>query len=309
METANRVVRPDRLILIRLLLFVLFINGAFLHAQNAAESSSYAIKTEEGIVLYQTIVFPAVPDTSYYEIEIEQFSATWIPLQQLKTEENQFEVSLKAGNYRYRVTVYNEMGIWAGRSNWQNFTILPAIQPEAETYQPFYGLYHEMSGTSGTITVSGNNFSSESEFALVKHKRNPDWSGLSMENQNDVLFPDQVVVSGNQATLHFNPENLKTGDYDIFIRNPGGLWTIIGTVRAGHKSQIDLTLSFGYSPMFALFDLDHSYQPGHSGNKVDRFNPAGYYFRLGFIPLKTRIGNFGLELNMNMMVDNYLGED
>ena len=302
METVNR-----RFLKCLLLLLVM---GTFLHAQHEGESSSYLVKTKEGLAIFQTIVFPPVSNTSYYEIEIEQRAGTrFDPVEQLVTEQNQFEVSLKAGDYRYRVTAYNKMGILEGRSEWQNFTIHPAIQPVADTYQPFYGLYFEMSETTGSITVTGSGFSSESEFALVDHKRKPDWSGKSLENQKGVIFPDQVEVSGDEAVLHFDRKNIKTGNYDVLIRNPGGLWTVLGTVRAGNKNWIDWTFSAGYQPMFAVFDIENSHWEGRTGNQVDRFNPGGYYMRFGFIPLKTKFGNLGLEFNMNFLVSNYYQQD
>ena len=294
--------------LLQCLLLFLFVTGTFLYAQNEGESNSYLVKTEDGLVIFQTIVFPSVPNTWFYEAEIEQREGTgFVPVQKLETKENQFDVSLKAGDYRYRITAFNKMGILEGRSDWQNFTVRPAVQPEADTYQPFYGLYFEVSETEGTITVTGSDFSSESEFALVNHKGKPDWSGKSLENQKKVIFPDKVEVNEDEVILSFGRKKIKTGNYDVLIRNPGGLWTVLGTVRAGNKNPVDWTFSAGYQPMFALFDIENAVD--NNIQTVDRFNPAGYYFRIGMIPLKTKFGNFGLEFHMNMLVNNRLKDE
>jgi hypothetical protein len=176
-----------------------------------------------------------------------------------------------------------------------------------------------MAVTDGSVTVSGDNFSAESEFALVDHKSNTDWFGKSLEEEKGVLLPSHVEVRGNNAELHFTRGTLRTGNFDIFIRNPGGLWTLLGVVRVGHKSIVEWTFSFGYSPMFALFDIENAWDNygqqwipdgggGHSEperiNSLDRFNPVGYYIRFGFIPVKTKIGNFGIEAHFGFLVDN-----
>jgi len=286
------------------LLPVLLVLGSVLYAQ---EGISWPVKTEEGIVIYQRIPFSAVPDADVYEIEIEhQAGEQYIPLDKLEAKENYIETALRAGNYRYRITAYGRNGLLEGRSGWQNITVFPALQPEAFTYQPFYGLFHEMSRTGGSITVTGRDFSTEAEFALVPHEAKPDWLGVSLKNNKRVIFPDHAAVDSSSATLHFSRKSIKTGNYDILIRNPGGLWTTLGEVRVGNKNNADLTFSFGYSPAFALFDTENALNYDDYSNPVqtiDSFTPIGNYIRFGFIPVKTSIGNFGLEAQFNFLAD------
>jgi len=292
------------------LLFLLLVINSFLHAQDVPESGSFAVKTDDGFLINQIIAFPAVPDTLRYEVEVEQITGTGsVPVQKLETTENSFEVSLKAGNYRYRVTAINKMNVVEGRTGWQNFQIRPALQPEAETYQPFYGLYYEMPNPTGSITVTGRNFLPETEFALIDHKRNADWTGVSLEKQRGVVIPDQVVINENQAVLSFSRNTLKRGNYDIFIRNPGGMWTLLGEVRVGYRTDNDFTLSFGWSPVIPLFDPSNNpvYTPHGSSTlkpMLDRFNAESFFIRFAFIPVKTKFGNFGIEFEMHFLTDN-----
>ena len=312
METLN--CQPGICFICKRLLLFLFAAGPFLYAQNAPESSSYAVKTQEGFTIHQIIAFPAVPNTLYYEVEIEQITAAGpAPIEKLQTNENKFEVSLRAGSYRYRITSYSNGNRLEGQSGWQDFVIFPAIQPEAEAYQPFYGLYYETAKNTGSITVYGRDFSAESEFALVRSKKDAEFAGVPLENIKNAIIPDQIIVSENQALLIFSRSALKRGNYDIFIRNPGGMFTLLGEVRAGYKEDSDFTLSFGYSPTFAFFDIENAWYetPDSTGKWVwkdknlDRFNPLGFYIRFALIPIKTRFGNFGIEAQLDFITDNY----
>jgi hypothetical protein len=293
------------------LLILALIVPSFLSAQNPEESHFFLKKTEDGYTIVQIISFPAVPGVSWYEVEIEELSQT-VPVPAallIETKTNKVEVSLRAGNYRYRITAYNKMNLLEGRSGWQNFRVLPAVQPGLVNYQPFYGLFFEVADPSGSLLVTGTDLSAESEFALVKHQKNYNWTGVILEERNDVILPDHVTIRGNQAQLSFNRSSLKKGTYDIFVRNPGGLWTTLGQVRAGFKENTDFTVSFGYSPMIAAFDIEKARSSGDSAQRLDRLNLQGYYFRFGGLPLKTRMGNFGLEMQLYFLVDKLLQKE
>jgi hypothetical protein len=294
-------------------LVLIAVLPCFLSAQDDGESGTHVTKTDEGLELSQIIAFPAVPNTLYYEVEIEQLAGNvFVSVDTVRTESNSVELSLKAGSYRYRISSYNVMNLFEGRSNWQDFRVLPAEQPEAETYQPFYGFYYELADPSGSIVVTGQGFYEESEFALVEN--DGDWSNINLDEHWGVLFPDQVTVSADhtRAEMSFIRKELKRGEYYIFIRNPGGLWTLLGQVRVGYRKNTDFTLSFGYSPMIALFDYTKAFKSEDSGwpsfihteeEKLNRFNWRGAYVRFGWIPVKTRLGNFGFEANLEFLAD------
>ncbi|MDR2767385.1 MAG: hypothetical protein LBB82_03560 [Treponema sp.] len=306
---------------------VLILLAAFpclLAAQKApldgGESATRVVKTGEGFELFQRITFPEVSGMLRYEVEIEQLAGdSFVPLERVQTESSEIEVSLKAGSYRYRVFAYNKMNLLDAQSDWQDFTVRAAVEPVAETYQPFYGLYYEMADPEGSITVRGRDLFPESEFAVVKQKGDFDWSGISLEGRKDVIVPARVSVGADHTTavLDFARKQLKKGEYYIFVRNPGGLWTVLGGLRVAARKDADWTLSFGWSPMIAAFDYEkaryHEYSPfyGHEIDKqrLDRFNAKGAYLRLGWIPAKTTIGNFGLELNMLFLADREWAAD
>jgi hypothetical protein len=283
----------------------------FLAAQDSGGSGSHVSKTDEGFLISQTISFPSVPNMLYYRVELEQIAGeSLVPVDTIQTETNSVEVSLKAGLYRYRILAYNKMDLLDGVSDWREFEVLGAVEPAAETYQPFYGLYYEMSDTAGSVAVAGRDFFPESEFALVKQNTKFDWSDVNLEGRKDVIFPDHVTVSDdhNLAILSFNRKTLSPGEYLILIRNPGGLWTTLGQVRAGFRKDNDWTFSFGWSPMIAAFDREkaryYDYSAFEDKPKLDLYNSRGAYIRFGWFPVKTRVGHFGLEANILFLADN-----
>ena len=295
-----------------LCIIVFFFAASFIHAED--EQSGYQlIATEEGLRLYQTITFPAVPNTIRYIIEIEQVIDDYTVLvETIETTLNRIEVSLSAGNYRYRVTAVNRMNIFEGRSEWQDFRIILAEVPVIEGYQPFYALFFDLDDPNAVLVVHGTNFYPESEFAIIRQRPDYDWTNIELRGRNDVIFPTNVTVTDGQARLTFVRGAITKGVYEIFIRNPGGLWTVFGKVNADYSSTSNFTFSFGYSPMIAAFDYNnaffHGYNPAtgmHEENQyLSFFNPEGYNFRFGWLPLKTSIGSFGLELQIYGLYDN-----
>jgi len=317
METAEK-------IYLALFSFFLFVLPCYAQQESdppqaAGSSTSYLVDTGEGYRFFQTIVIPDIPNTIQYDVEIERIEGReTYPVEKISTDVNWVEVSLNAGLYRYRYTAVNRMGIIEGISQWQEFIVLAGSRPEPESYRPFYGLFFEMSDPDGILIIYGKEMFPESEFALIKKGKYFNWTGVSLEGRNDVIKPNRVYVEGTSgetsygdiASLSFTRGSLTKGTYVIFIRNPGGLWTTFGEVHVGFRKNTDFTLSFGYSPMIAAFDINNApyIANNYSGGairQIDRFNPLGFNLRLGWMPVKTNIGSFGLELQYNSLFDNH----
>jgi len=295
--------------LIAALLLLLFL--APLSAQYYSQSSSHAVNTEEGYKFFQTIIFPPLYYAARYEVEIENMDGAEPVLTEfIITERNIIEVSLKAGNYRYRYSAINRMNAVEGRSAWEEFRVIAAYMPDPQSYKPFYGLYFEMSDPHGILTIQGYDIFEDSEFALVRKGSNIDFTDADLHSRNDVIRPNRVYSENNTASLRFTRASLQNGNYNIFIRNPGGLWIVFGEVRVGYKSFSDFTFSVSYQPMIAGFNVEKIKHYDFYGNSTpviqqhERFNPAGYNMRLSWIPVKTRIGSFGLEAQVNYLIDN-----
>jgi hypothetical protein len=285
------------------IIFILLLAIPALYAQ---DSGSFVVRTEEGLRIFQTIVFPEVPNVARYEVEIERIDGDApVLVENITTTVNHVEVSLRAGRYRYRFSAINRMNLLEGVSGWQEFWVLTGVQPVIESYQPFYGLFYEMANPEGTLIIFGSEFFEYTEFALVRRNPNFNWTGVVLENRNDVIYPSNVVLKEGYASLSFTRGSLLTGRYEIFARNPGGLWSCFGEVHVGYRKLTNFTLSFGYSPMIAGFDINNARQryDGADKRQLDVFNPIGYYVRFGWLPILTRAGNFGLEAHLYFMQD------
>ena len=311
---------------------LIFIISSALYAQNSDKSGTIVARTREGFMVSQHISFPEVPGVLRYIVDIEKHDdASWTPgsswldsgwvlIEQIETRNNSVELSLSPGFYRYRYSAYNMMNLREGQSKWQIFEVRPAIEPMVHSYEPFYGLLYELADPSGTLIVTGDYFYYDSEFALVRDYK-ADWSGVSLDDKSHVISPNEILVSGKQAALTFDRTRLRRGIYTIFIRNPGGLWSVFGRVRVGYKNNSDLIFSMGYSPLLAAFDyanavaVTNSEDTDEYGNPIsvtethqqlDFFNPRGYYLGLSWTFVKTKKGNFGLDFTFHFLVDKYL---
>jgi len=296
----------------RVWLLVLFIITPFLYAQNHDSSSSYFVTTRDGFQYFQIITFPEVPDVIRYEVEIERIDGIMpVPAEKIITTVNMIEVSLRAGFYRYRFTAINRMNVIEGRSLWEEFRILPGVMPDPVAYQPFYGLYYEMSDPNGILIVHGEDLSDKAEFALVRRNDNINWGEVNLQGRSDVIVPNLVVSGDKMVSLSFARDSLKQGTYQILVLNPGGLWKVFGEVHVGYKNNNEFFIFSGYSPMIAAFDIDNAYVyhnlPGTQEpvQQLDLLNLRGFNISLGWIPIKTAIGNFGFELQLNLLADNY----
>jgi hypothetical protein len=84
--------------------------------------------------------------------------------------------------------------------------------------------------------------------------------------------------------IQFNRQQLSAGNYELYIKDPGGLDTSLGGFRVTASNPITFTVSAGYAPLIPLY--------GKSFNAA----PAGAYARFGVIPFERDWGSIGAEL-------------
>jgi hypothetical protein len=133
------------------------------------------------------------------------------------TNEVSIEFSLSPGNYRYQVIPYDFLNRPAAGSGWVNFTVYPALRPEINDFSPSY-LYLNESAVH-TLNILGRNFVPGAEIEL----RRP--GGVS-------IVPNNISIprDGTSAQLNINNDRLVLGEYEVFVRNPGGFDTRGGSV-------------------------------------------------------------------------------
>nr|WP_255823888.1 hypothetical protein [Treponema putidum] len=162
------------------ILFLLLLFPLTIFAQNAEDKSSnteesnavkknYVIETEgKKTVFYQTLSWEKVEGILHYEFELEkkEKNGKWVVIDKKKLNKNSLEVSLPAGNYRYRIKVINLLGQVDAVSADRYFDILLAYQPETFSVSPEAIYFDEE--YSDVVSLSGKNFREETAFALQK---------------------------------------------------------------------------------------------------------------------------------------------
>jgi hypothetical protein len=258
------------------LLFILFLAGGSLHAQESPpEESAYSIRqTETGPLFIQRLRWPGSSYVYRYEVIVEKRNrnGTYTELRREPVEENYAEFSLEPGRYRFQVLVYNLLDQFEYAMDWMEFTVYEALQPEITGFSPRAFFLDE--DTRWVITVNGENLLEESDLYLRSGER--------------IIRPSGYESEGTRARLIFNDHLLVPGVYTVYVQNPGGLESELGTFTIRYRKTFELNLSAGYAPVFPragfLFDLFD-----------DPLYPLGAYGRAGFIFLKRPWGFAGIE--------------
>jgi hypothetical protein len=161
---------------------------------------------------------------------------------------------------------------------WENFEILTAFKPDITDITP-KRLRIEEDGTF-TVTITGSGFTEGAEPVL-------------RSQQGHKISPESVSIdpSGRSMKLTFANGQLGTGQYMVYIKNPGGLEASQGPLRMVMRRGLPLviTVSTGYAPLLPLYGSLFEFIGGS-------FLPIGVYARLGVLPLNKPWGSLGAEL-------------
>ena len=233
------------------------------------EEAVYALR-------YVVIVEQPEQDGSYSEV----FRAS--------IEENFIDVSLNAGQYRFRVEVYDLVDEFAFSTEWEYFEILRALQPELTGFSPqaFFLDADEI----WELTLRGENLLPEASFYLVR---------------GDIrIMPRRHSGEGESAHLVFDMGTLIPGQYYIYVINPGGLNARLGTFAITFQRLFDLNISLGYAPIVPLYGFlwdDFSV----NGYMIEApfpgsFHALGAVARISFVPFKRIWGYLGAEISSSL---------
>jgi hypothetical protein len=258
-----------------------FLLTAFVCAPGSAalwgQEAGYRIEDDGRFV--QVLNWEQQENVFYYEVEIEkQAGALWEGALTGKTEESFFEFSLAPGSYRYRVRPYDFLERPAAASDWIQFAIFPARQPELAQFSP--EVFYLDEGVTWILTIYGRNLAEGIEIFLRE------------TSTGALVKPDTVTArqSMNEARLTFRFEQLVPGSYAIHAINPGGLTAetqAFGIIAFG--KPVDITLSAGYRPLVPLYgQINELFGTA--------FFPAGVYSRLSIIPFKWLRGSLGFDI-------------
>jgi hypothetical protein len=280
----------------------IFFFSIFLFAAGTAyaQQSGQVIEFFEKNDILQRISWPPEDDVLKYELVIEKKDEngpadSFIRVVDISTEETSVEFSLAAGEYRYRVLVYDLLRRLRPMPEWSRLKVLEALQPEISAVNPpSIDVNDDISNI--TLNFEGNNLTENAEVSFLHVGGGAKTPGEAVSAGKDNYLPSK---DGKSARLKLNGIPLAEGTYDIVIKNPGGLSTAWrnftvtnGTdppmLKARKPPLFEMMVSAGYA---ALFPISGSFNELF-GNSIF---PAGLTARLGGKTYEKRPGALGLE--------------
>ena len=283
MATKNCIFVPLRAaswLIILILLLSNFLKENHLHAQ----TMDFFIERQTRFV--QRLSWTADEYALRYEVEIEREDAgTYRRHLFESTNESFILVSLPPGNYRYRVLPYNLLNRPGRLSEWLEFVIVRALDPQLTGFSPeSFNLGRDR---DYILRLYGENLISQDEIYLLHHN-------------GTIIMPREIQIQsdGKEAYLVFAQDQLMEGMYQIYIRNPGGLEASISgfvifneRIEAGRtektRSPLGLYIYAGAN-WFTFMDMH-----GESSS-LDQFL-SGMGLRLSAVSSNLSYFNIGLE--------------
>ena len=258
-------------------------NSARKENQAENDKKNYFLKdTDEGVMLVQRLSWEGLDDILGFEFELEQQdkkTKIWTVIDTHTVTTNYTDVSLSPGDYRFRVRIINVLGQKEDASEYRNFAIRIAYQPEVTTVKPQVINFDELEDQ--TLTVTGKNFHEETSFILTNNATGSVLRGHVMELKDN----------GTHAVVAFDFMKINPGTYTFAAVDPSDLSAEKEDVIFRFQKPVDVFISANY-----VFN-------GFIGNQVlskkEYFNtniaPLAGGIRLTVAPIKRFYGNFGFN--------------
>jgi len=203
--------------LLRYALFTaLFLYGASSFLQAQAPGYSFSIENGEARFM-QRLAWIGGEYALRYEVLIErQENGNYVEYRQESTTDLFIDISLPPGEYRFRVIPYDILDRPGEGTQWAQIEVLRALKPEI-------------------LDTPGRYIDNENEkihaFEIDGKDIAPD-AEIFFRGQDGQLVPplDVAVDESGSVMLQFDREKLKTGEYELIVKNPGGLETSVNVV-------------------------------------------------------------------------------
>ena len=253
--------------------------------------------------LVQRLVWIGDPYALHYELLIEkEEDGVYQSLISEITTATSIEVSLSPGQYRYGVIPYDMLGNPAESPEWTAFEVLPALRPEPSNFSPASFALDQDAVL--TLSIFGRNLVQGAEIFL-----------RSLDFDEDPIVPMTINIlnDGREARALFDAGLLQSGDYEIHIRNPGGLeagirgFAVTGQFSGtrtprrpaspadpftGGGGPVDFYLGLDWMPIALLY--------GESNRLFgEKFVLTSAMMRFGGVSSKESFLNFGMEVTLS----------
>ena len=208
-----------RLRKIQILLFILILTGAVqsaLFAQNGGGGDLSA--GVAGVRFRQRLEWSADKNAFEYKVEIRSGGKT---VKTFTTADNFVNLNLPAGNYDYRVTVYDFLGREQDVSAWQKFEISKANEPVFKNVESAAEV-DVSAGSKIVLPVEVDNVAAGASVTLVNVKTGEKIKGdLTLSS----AAAGAALASGKSETAKASAEfpKISAGEWKLVVENPSGL--------------------------------------------------------------------------------------
>lgn len=219
-------------------------------------------------------------DVLKYEFTIEEMNedGEYVEKDFIETENNWVEQTLKAGEYRYKIAVYNFLGVKEQETSWQAVHIIKAYLPSVKSVSP--SLIYLEEPQDGIFEIDGTELREGMEVYLGDSKGKPLIRGtvLSRDDKN------------RKVKVLFEPKQLDSKKYTLYVKNIGGLTGLLYPVTIKYKKAVDFDVSGGIELPVVLFDET---LPKFMNSRV---YPLSVFGKMTLVPFKHNYGFWGIGL-------------
>jgi hypothetical protein len=247
----------------------------------------------------------------YEAILEEEREGRYTAILRESTEESHLSLSLPPGRYRYAVEVYNLLDKLEYTMDWVYFEVFRALRPELYSFSP-EEFVPEDRDSPLLLALRGQDIAENADIML-----------RPLGRPLRTLRPRKTTAEDGVILLVFDQRQLDPGDYEVYVRNPGGLDASRGTLRIRERPgkavpeqpapgqavpgqpvpappktakapsvRPDIGVSADYAPLLYLYGSLFARDVFESA-----LFPLGAAGRLHVLPLKRNWGYLGAELS------------
>lgn len=199
---------------IQLLLIIMILTGICLYAQNSGAGEGTGNKFK------QRIEWSADKNALEYKVEIRSDGKI---IKTFTTSDNFVNLNLPAGNYDYRVTVYDFLGREQDVSAWQKFEISKASEPVFNNVEANVEV-DVSAGKKIVLPVEVDHVAEGASVALVNVKTGEKIKG-SLIVSGAAAAAGGAVATGKSEIKKASAEfpKISAGEWKLVVENPSGL--------------------------------------------------------------------------------------
>lgn len=218
-------------------------------------------------------------------------------IKSVSTTESFITVNLNAGHYKYRVIAYDFLQRESSVTEWRNFEVIKALEPELELAQKEIEV-KKYQRKAINVPVDMKQITAESKVEIINEETGEVIEGKVLEAETEEGF----------KVVEFPKTN--DGNYKIKVTNPSGLSTVTEdsvTIKTEVKEKkkidwpIDLNIMAGAGFRFAF------------ENELNEFGdekgmPLAIEGKISYFPFELAMFDFGFEADFDMLNFSYSSE-